>query len=1580
MSVLPRAGVVVSCLILAVVAAAVVAYQPPPGPEPPPTPPAPEPMPPDPTPPAADPVLLPVNRSFTNKVRAAEDYIASNKAKAVKDQDWDKAVSLLHRILIEDEDGLLEEKNAAGKVVRRYSARAEAERMLADLAKGNDTLAGLKTYRDKFDATAQTILARGKNDPRLLEDIVRRYLHTPAGGKALALLGLYELDRGRVDASAAIFRRLLDRPNLEDVEPLALFHAALAFHGAGASDAKYKAGEEEALKKLELRVGRTGLALGGNNVSVDDLRKEVARWPVGVAAAGDWPLFRGDPRRTGRGEGDFPLLEARVKVAYKDVPAARAALDPPAGQPPSIFGPHFTAFTPLAVGGRLIYRASDGLHALDADDGRQVWHAATPLCLESALSDFQKKYHVRKWLEMYKGFSALPDENGVIGALSSDGRRVFAVDDLPLPPHPNDLIPPQPGMPATRKFWGPAEANINHNRLRAHDVLTGDFLWEIGGWANAKDGSEKQRREFLDVFFLGPPLPVGGKLYALVERRQDINLLCLDPGNGDLLWSQTLCSTHESVSQDPARRMQPAHLAYADGVLVCPTNSGAVIAVDPLTRNLLWVHIYRERQGGPDTGPINFDPNQFETAWQGCAPVLQDGKVVFTAPDANLIRCLDLHTGAQVWTVADRPTSDLYLAGVFRDKVLIVSDNGCHALDLATGAPVPGKGGQPWGPSFGQPSGLGAAVGDVYFIPLKDGSVYALNVANPAASSVIENRSGAPLGNLVMSGGDLWSQSTTGVTAYPQLERGLERVQARLKKNDKDPAALIERGRLLYTKGESVRAVEDWLAALDLNPPADQVEPTRERLFVVLTQLLQRDFPTGEKYLAKYEELCQKPAPAGLTPEQLDAFQKEQRRRLLNLYAIRARGREGQGRVAQALQDYRKLYDTAGAGDLLPVPDDPTARMRSDLWVQGRVAALAKQAAPADRKALEEEITGDWKTAQSAGDEAALARFVGLYGLTAGPLGAPAREARLMLADRLIESRDRHRALEAELHLHYLSKQTDSPDLAARALYAWARLLTRHGLLGDAVAVYRTLARDYPTAVVHDGKTGAQLLEGLGDDKRFVAYLDDQTGVRPPGRPRVTETAGQFPPKGQFAACEPQIPLHGARNLIFSIDKQTQTLLVASKDGAVEPWSTKLPSLAGVLQYLPDPVSGNGNAVTYQASDHFAAINVGPLVIGVDLIERKERWARSLPPPNEPTSSGLSYAGDGKWQLVANDGRVHWLGLVGPVGPNGVFINTKSGLASLDLSTGDLRWLRADAPPMVEAMGDDQNLYVVEFQNTSEVRAVRGVRTADGVAFAVPNATPNCVENYMRKTRVVGARILLSDPDGAGRPTLRLYDVALGKDVWKRTFAKNAVVLESFVPELAAVAEPDGAIRVIDLVSLKEPFKFTVDKKDLEQLQRGALLRDRTQLYVALQLPQAPPVVGAGQNFSWARATAVNGRIYAFDRFGGEPRWQANAPNQWLLLDHFEEAPSLVCSAFVTEQLPSGIQVNATYTRAIDKLTGKVFYNKRVPNFNDQFHTVQVDGRAGTIELTSNTQKLRQTLETGREDPAPPKPPEGGEK
>ena len=147
----------------------------------------------------------------------------------------------------------------------------------------------------------------------------------------------------------------------------------------------------------------------------------------------DWPLFRGDRRRTGRADGDLPLLEARGRVSLPVYDEAVKLLQTQAvpGQPPPAVGFALPGFVPLAVGGKLVYRGPDGLHALDAETGREVWHQTSPMCLDAVLKDDQKKWQFRRWLEKYRGLPSLLDENALLGTLSSDGRRVFFVEDLP---------------------------------------------------------------------------------------------------------------------------------------------------------------------------------------------------------------------------------------------------------------------------------------------------------------------------------------------------------------------------------------------------------------------------------------------------------------------------------------------------------------------------------------------------------------------------------------------------------------------------------------------------------------------------------------------------------------------------------------------------------------------------------------------------------------------------------------------------------------------------------------------------------------------------------------------------------------------------------------------------------------------------------------------------------------------------------------------------------------------------------------------------------------------------------------------
>ncbi len=963
--------------------------------------------------------------------------------------------------------------------------------------------------------------------------------------------------------------------------------------------------------------------------------------------------------------------------------------------------------------------------------------------------DNQRLQLLRQWLPKYAGLPSLLDENATLGTLSSDGRHVFFVEDVPVPAHPNDVIQltqaaaPPPGQPATPRPWfSSLEETLYHNRLRCVDVATGEFRWEIGGWDRA---GVPVAPELANVFFLGPPLPVGRRLFALVEqtapdlkRNKDIILLCLEPDTGRLLWSQDVSAAADPLWVDAARHMEPVHLAYADGVLVCPTNAGSVVAIDPLTHDLLWAVPYRDPQANPNpNGFPGFDPNTYEALWKGCAPIIQGDRVVLTAPDDDSIRCLNLRDGSPVWKdlpdqKAQRTNDDLYVAGVFPDaagdKVLIVGRTSCRALNLTTGE-------EAWsGLQTGAPSGLGTACGKNYLLPLRNGNMGVIDVAQ-GGLTVLEGDNGRdappPPGNLVFHGGDLWSQSPTVVMAYPQLRKNLDQATARLAANPKDPVARIAHGRLLIGKGDTTGAVEDWRVALENNPPAELVAPTRARLFKALTQLLRQDFAANEHYLALYESLCRVPNDRA-----------EERGRQMTLLAVTGQGRGAQGRVDVALQTYRQILDAAEPHERLPAPDDPLTTIRVDVWVQGRVADLVKGATPEQQKVLKEQIDQDWQAAQSAGGEAALQRFIALYGGVAGPLGPRGREARLLLADQWLDERDRRHALDAELNLRLLRLQDDSPETAAAILYARARLLTRHGLLADAVDAYRELAHDFPAVRLPDGRTGAAVLDDLAVDKRFVAYLDDPYAGRPTGKIVPKEMEDHNTPQPMDLPCDTPdgVTPPSCRNLRFSIDSQTYALKVASRDGGFEPWSMPLPVPTAFLQQLT--AQYGGFTPVYVADGHFLVVELGPILVGVDRFERRPRWVRSLLPadlPRDVQIAQITNGGtDGSVVMQTTDGMSQRLGLL-VIGPNGVVIQTRGGVGCLDLSTGDLRWLRAETSPLVTGFGDAQYLYLVDTRPAGAACAVRAVRTADGVSTHIPAALG--VYNQ-RRLRTLGRCVL----------------------------------------------------------------------------------------------------------------------------------------------------------------------------------------------------------------------------------------------
>jgi outer membrane protein assembly factor BamB/tetratricopeptide (TPR) repeat protein len=1486
-------------------------------------------------------VTLPGETRVRQKLEAAHDYIKAGT--------WDDAVRVLQDLVELKEDQFLARDRAltlAKPASEAGSVRGEALRLLAGLPpRGRDA------YNSAFGPKARALLkeATERDDVQLLTQVVERYAATEAGAEATERLGTYHLDRGQRDLAGRCFSLLLSRTDPERLPPLTLYKAAAACRLAGDST------HEERAWKVLVRRAPEGLTIDGRQVNLDRLRDGLARLADSSGRA-DWRVFRGDASRGGRGDGDVPLLEpvwtaetvfTKQGTAWVDQAVKSQAL---AGR---LLLP---GFYPIAVPGRIIHRTHSGLRALDPTTGAEVWHypaVGSPLSLDGISRHSGQAVTVRSWIQgSYGDASHFPLENSALGCLSTDGARVYAVEDLAVPPPGEVMMQLQGGVvpPGSREWIDSLQAN----RVRALDLDTGALRWEIGG-----------RGDLAKSFFLGAPLPIAGKLYALVERESEVRLLCLDPPSGAVLWSQRLGVTPTRLALDPGRRLRGVQMTYAGGLLLCPTDAGALFAIDPLTRSLAWVHVYPSKKQPPETTGVFFDPAAFHAAWRESAPAVAGDRVIFTPGDSEQVHCVGLRDGKPLWQ-AERKGST-YFAGAFRHKALLVGAAGARALSVKDGS-------EAWARNVGVPSGQGAAGGDVYYLPLRAASetggpgVVAINVADGKVLALAQSRRGDVPGNLIFFRGQVVSQTATTLAVYPQLKARLQRVEELLAKDPRDPRGLMERGTLRLDQGDVPRALADLRDALAASPAGEVKQEAHGRLHEALKQAVQRDFAAGEKYLAEFEASYRVPVPDGATADQRGLLELEQKRREANYLLVLARGREGQGQAADALSAYARLF--ARADHVIGIWNGPEvgwmaigkptapldARLstltRPSLWVQGRVAALVTGAAGAQKEAVEKEVARQWREMPAGAGVDELGRFVALF----GTVGSAGMEARLAYAERLGADWARGRFLEAELHLLALQRQREAPQVAARALELLARLLTDKGQPDDALYYYRQLADEFGTTAVRDGKTGADFLKGLALDRRFLPLLDDPWAG---AKFKTSEVHGLFLPPGNMMAMEPEGEAPPClRRLRLAFDLAGSKLKLYDRNTGAELWSHSVS--VGNLRLILRTAAPQA-WVPYRADGHVAVVSLGQMVYGIDLLERRLLWSKNLGDAATPPVQGIQNMDErGRLTVAYQDQVVQQLGLMAPIRAAAVGVVARGQLTGLDPLHGDLLWqVRLDGP-RADLYSDDSYVYLQEAPAGQGFAVRRAVGLREGAARSLPNPAPMIAAP-------VGRLLPRATAGTGGRgDKLALHDPLTGKEVWTHPLAKDTSVASSEVPHLTATIERNGKVHVFDLRRRQEVFQGQVDPDHLRGVHEVRLFQDRSHLYLMLNRevrgrdglagPATPNALGG------MRCLPAHGRLYAFRR-GGSLHWQNEVKGQYLILDRMDELPLLLFSAVVQR---TGAQARGPEiaVASIDKATGKTMWPeaKDYAPANSPVYRIQFNPAAGTIDLVAVHWKMRHTV------------------
>lgn len=1436
-----------------------------------------------------DSVFHPPDRETLQKLSQARDL--------VKDKRYGEAARFLSSILESPEDFFFRPDR---NLPEFRSLKQEAQRLLGEM--GTE---GRASYELQYGAAARLLLddAVERGSVEALADISRKFFHTQAGYEATYLFALDQMRQGQPLAAALALERLAGTPALARFDPGLSVNLAICWARAGRIDHA-----ATLLAELRRRLPDATFDYAGQDLKLFASGAQAEAWlravagPGGradVAGSAQWTMYRGNSSRNAASMGSSPLLNRRWAVPVADHPNAEQILVKIMEEHQEQGGRLLPGLHLLAVRDYVFMRSLTGLMGVDFQTGKRVWgpmESDVGEVLDAASASGRGPASLARWLEERVW------SNAVYGTMSSDGDYIYCVNDAVKKDRTTEVDLTE--LPAqrqflfnNRQFMGQPAAR-KYNALTAYEIATeGKTAWEID------TQPDEHRDTWVGAFFLGPPLPLAGRLYVLAETNGEIRLYVLDPKRqldpatmGEIEWSQQLAVLEPSPFEDQLRRLAGAAPSYSDGILVCPTSAGAVVALDLTTRSLLWGYQYPRAaetlsangrmmwrlQGVPQV----VDNNENDR-WADATVTIAEGHVLLTPPEANDLYCLRLTDGKLEWHKSR--DDGIYLACVHEGKAVVVGSRSIRALNLTDGgtawsntslaSPGGGTGGS-------TPSGRGFLSGDRYYLPLSSAEVAAVDLRSGEIVARSRSRTGTVPGNLICYRGAVISQGPEAVESFYQLDELREQVAAALTEHPDDAQALARRGELFLNEGHFPEAVADLRHSLEL----DADPRTRELLVDAMLEALRLDFAARRESLPELDRLVDQ-------PHQRAALER-----------LTAEGLQRTGETLPAFKAYLSMVDLAHTPDALDRVDSGLA-VRRDRWVRVRLGELYASAGADDRRAIDAALSEQLRQCQDRADLAAYQRFVENFG------GLPvADEARQLLSEHLIMSKS---WLEAERWLRELERSADATRVrAATALLA--RLLIEAGRGAEAASYYRELAGRWADDVCLDGRKGDELaaeIAGHADWKRIAAEGD----AWPQGKVEKHEDHGHGPLGGvPIELNGPTGPYFAEATIEFDANPRQSVL---GRDG----WGREQWRLG--LRDRDMANLGFSPSVNHARADgHLLVLSLGYQLLGVDTLGTPNAgarvlWKQELTEPLAGTGRQLmmnpqriNFPGMGqRIQQLDMSGRV--LGNTSPIAAGTLCFQRMRTLVAIDALTGETVWTRQDIPSGCELFGDDELLFVAP-PNSGEAMVFRTTDGADLGRRELPTDEQRLLAS--------GRSLLVWEPQG-DHGALRWFDVWRQRDTWSKSLDLQAK-LHVVGNEAVAVMRSNGHLTVFSLPD-GEP---TIDAR-LERepgLERVFLLRSREVDVVVTgrqaRQRQVMPMLGP-----LGATTLVNGHVYGFDRRTGEKLYGRPIQNKGLMTNQPVRVPVVVFAS--NEQRQNGQQMLRGDLLCIDRRTGRIVLDQSAP-------------------------------------------------
>jgi outer membrane protein assembly factor BamB len=1438
-------------------------------------------------------------------------------ARLIEDRQFADAATMLGEVLADEQDFTYQPDRG---IPLQRGLKIEAERLLAAMPD-----AGIDAYRLAFEPSAALMLSEAvaKGDEQSLIGVVRSYFHTRAGAEATYLLGTSYLNSGHPLRAALCLERLQQRSrDRKQFEPALSLKLAACWSMAGMPEAA-----ERVLVGLARR-GTKSVDVAGDKQELFQDQAQALAWlalstgaEVTAAAERGWPVYRGDASRNLSTDNGNPYLRGNVLCPVSDDEFVRKKIADIQRKMLRGYEAQLPSLHPLVVGETIVVRTATSVRALDFTTGELLWEAPFVDALRHLIEHHPGDADKQKYAEfVQRGLELRLWQDATFGTMSTDGERVFGIEELPfgLGGDYRRLVV----LPDGRRRLDPGTKK-SYNLLTAYDLKSGKIRWEAGGPPG------EVVTPLAGAFFLGPPLPMGGKLYVVAEIEDEIRLVELDAGTGHAVWQLALTDRTGVAPTDanqlimlaqmgipsPLRedRTSGASPSSGGGVLVCPLSQNEYAAVDLTTRTVMWLYSTHEDPVDPRMAMMGLNrlaQKRMQDELLGADEHWADSSVTI-AEDAVLltpigeegrekIYCLGLADGELRWT-ADRGDG-FYIAGVQDGRVLVAGRGTFRALKLSDGTPAWTHGRVDLPPGA-VTSGRGYLGQDRYFLPLSSGEVAQIDLAAGKIVSRSRAPSGVTPGNLVRYKDAVLSQGVDGLRRFTTLDDRLGPLQFAVDARGDDPALLADCGEALLYSGRVAEAAELLQRARRIKSDS--------RVERLLGEALIEGLRTD---LDQFGELVRDFEPA-------DA---ELRLALSKAHSLALRDA---GRYVEAFAALLEAVDAPPQKPRL-VRVEYRREVRDDRTLAARFDELWSLADGEQRQAIDKQVA---ELLKSHGPESLLAFL---------PRHPLADEARLQAA------RSESSGLAGQLRLFEL---LESPAAEHRAT-AVARLASwlRDHAPAQAAPFYDALEGPLADFVCLDGKTGGQLAAELPRTHAVRQRADDlwprgsftkSVDNKNPNNPGVTYT---YPVRSCVAGGE------YAAELSLEVDQSGKRMIGHDAFGRKR---LDVTLNQNVQNYI------GGNAYSYARAyvvGDFVAAWIGSRVCAYDMRASpgKLLWSVETIESQNVTQNPAFFMVIRRLQMPRQaNGLPGGDPLPFAMSGNAVFFQKFSTLQAVDALTGETLWTREAMSQDSDLLADGDRLFVK--QSDDEDALV--LSTLDGRELgrrALPSA--------LHRVTIHGGSVLTWS--GAGeQKTLSLVDAWNNRSLWEKSFPADSLIWLVSESELAVLDKQTlHVIRIDDgreLLNVRLDYAFQPESLVVTPSYGGYL--------AIVNKSDGKKANLFGQTLAMTSAE-VHGRMFGIAA-DGKTLWTHDAENQMLRLNQPSRLPVVSLLQEMYEQINNGRAQRRYYELiCIDRRDGKELHKSSEQNKSNRQLEYEASPEKQTLKVRTQLGSVEFKFAAGR--------------